>query len=193
MSRILHTALPRLLLARFRPAILQSCYSASSTTSEEKPWEDPWKHAVPKKEETYTTFEEVPVDWRLVEQLLPPEVIPEPPNVQEITPSGWRPPRDPVPDLPYYIKRDRFHLPCLHLSRKRDQLNVKTMQHEYRELVTLRGVYGDVFACERDLKEFLENRLGHPVAIFANELQSRIVVCGADMTDVEAFVFEKGF
>ncbi|CAD5225261.1 unnamed protein product [Bursaphelenchus okinawaensis] len=164
-----------------------------STSSEENVWEDPWKHAVPKKEETYTSFEEVNVDWKLVERLLPRDLIPEPPTNQKVTPSGWRPPKDPVPDLPYFIKRTRFHLPAVYLSRKRDQLDVRTMQYEYKELVTLKNVYGDVFAAEKDLKEFLEQRLGHPVGIFANELQGRIVVCGADMTDIEAFVFEKGF
>lgn len=71
--------------------------------------------------------------------------IPDPPTSQEVTPSGWRPPREPVPDLPYYIRRNRFHLPALYLSRQRDQLNPATMQFEYKELVTLKGVYGDCF------------------------------------------------
>lgn len=52
---------------------------------------------------------------------------------------------DPAPNLPYYIRRSRYHLPALYLERRRDQVNPKTMLYEYVELVTLRGIFGDVF------------------------------------------------
>lgn len=117
---------------------------------------------------------------------------------------------DPPPDLPYYIRRSRYHMPQLYLERRRDQLNPKTMLYEYVEMVKLRGVYGDVFvstpfpekptpqrtpfqACERDLKQFLETKLGQPVATQADEIQGRIRVRGADRSLVEQFVYEAGF
>jgi len=51
----------------------------------------------------------------------------------------------PAPDLPYYIRRSTKHLPIIHLETRRDELNVKTMEFEYEEVVSLRGVNGDVF------------------------------------------------
>lgn len=102
----------------------------------------------------------MPVDWKYVERLFPPELIPEMPKTQEITPSGWRPPKglyfkyhtftfcclDPAPNLPYYIRRSRYHMPELYLERRRDQLNPTTMLYEYVEVVALRGIFGDLFA-----------------------------------------------
>ncbi|KAI6200114.1 hypothetical protein M3Y96_00698800 [Aphelenchoides besseyi] len=127
-------------------AHFRSCRLNSSTSRTEEPlWKDPFKHALPPKQETLTEFEEAPVDWKYVERLLPPELIPEMPKVDQPTPSGWRPPKDPTPDLPYYIKRSRHHMPQLHLERRRDKVNPKTMMYEYIELVTLKGVYGDLF------------------------------------------------
>ncbi|KAI6186876.1 hypothetical protein M3Y98_00180900 [Aphelenchoides besseyi] len=175
-------------------AHFRSCRLNSSTSRTEEPlWKDPFKHALPPKQETLTEFEEAPVDWKYVERLLPPELIPEMPKVDQPTPSGWRPPKDPTPDLPYYIKRSRHHMPQLHLERRRDKVNPKTMMYEYIELVTLKGVYGDLFACEKELKEFLEERAKQPIATHVDELQGRVKVRGADRSLLEAFVYEKGF
>lgn len=108
---------------------------------------------------TYTDFKEADVDWSYVERLMPPKVIPEMPKDTGVTPSGWRPPQgsyicflksdgrntDPAPNLPYFIRRTRYHLPALFLERRRDQLNPKTMDFEYVELVSLKQIYGDIF------------------------------------------------
>jgi hypothetical protein len=51
------------------------------------------RHSIFLEPKTYTDFEEVPVNWKNVERLLPVELIPEMPKTQEITPSGWRPPK----------------------------------------------------------------------------------------------------
>lgn len=45
----------------------------------------------------------------------------------------------------YFIKRLANHLPPLFLERRRDELNPKTMDFEYVELVTLKNIYGDIF------------------------------------------------
>ncbi len=52
---------------------------------------------------------------------------------------------DPPPTLPYYVRRNRDHLLDLKLERRRDELNLKTMDYEYVELVVIRNVFGDVF------------------------------------------------
>uniref|UniRef100_A0A914PZQ0 Large ribosomal subunit protein mL49 n=1 Tax=Panagrolaimus davidi TaxID=227884 RepID=A0A914PZQ0_9BILA len=161
--------------------------------SSEKPWEDPWKHALPKQEQTYTDFKESSIDWSYVERLLPKETIPPMPLNCGILPSGWRPPLNPPPSLPYFIGRHRMHQPSLFLERRRDLLNTDTMDLEYVELVTMAEISGDVFECEKDLKEFLEKELGHPIATYIDEIKGRIKVKGAPRSLLEKFIFEKGF
>lgn len=46
-------------------------------------------------------------------------------------------------------------------------------------------------ACEKDLKEFLEERLGRKVGTHVNELQGIIKVSGVDRSDVEMFLVSK--
>jgi hypothetical protein len=52
---------------------------------------------------------------------------------------------DPAPNLSYYIKRSRYHLPELYLQKRRDKVNPKTLLYEYVEIVTLKGVFGNIF------------------------------------------------
>lgn len=47
--------------------------------------------------------------------------------------------------------------------------------------------------CEKDLKQFLETRLDHPVATYIDELKGTIKVRGADRSLIELFVYEQGF
>jgi hypothetical protein len=49
------------------------------------------------------------------------------------------------PDSAYYIRRGVDNMPELFLERRRDQLNPKTMEFEYVELVTLKNIHGDIF------------------------------------------------
>ena len=52
---------------------------------------------------------------------------------------------DPPPKLPYFVERRRDHMFPLYLERRRDNLNEKTLDFEYIELVTVRNIDGDVF------------------------------------------------
>lgn len=144
-------------------------------------------------EQTFTDFKESSINWSYVERLLPKETIPPMPMNCGILPSGWRSPMDPPPELPYFIGRNRKHQPALFLERRRDQLNTDTMDFEYVELVSVNEISGDVFACEKDLKEFLEKELGHPVATYIDEIKGKIKVKGAHRSLLEKFIFEKGF
>ncbi|VDM65174.1 unnamed protein product [Strongylus vulgaris] len=100
---------------------------------------------------------------------------------------------DPPPDLPYYVRRKRDHMLPLYLSRRRDLLNEKTLDFDYVELVTMKNVEGDVFACEKDLREFVEEEVGKPIGTHVDELKGRIVIKGVDRSLVEKFLFTKGF
>ncbi|KAL6742802.1 hypothetical protein Aduo_015911 [Ancylostoma duodenale] len=168
--------------------------STDANNDESKPWLNPWKHALPKSSSTTTTFEEAKIDWSFVERLMPHEVVPPlPKHGSYPTPSGWQPPQDPPPKLPYYVHRKRDHTLPLYLNRRRDLLNEEALDFDYVELVTMKGVEGDVFACEADLRQFLEAELGMPIATHVDELKGRIVIKGADRSIVEKFLYTKGF
>ncbi|KAK6016627.1 hypothetical protein OSTOST_17888 [Ostertagia ostertagi] len=100
---------------------------------------------------------------------------------------------DPPPNLPYYVRRRRDHTLPLYLSRKKDLLNEETLDIDHVELVIMKEIEGDVFACESDLREFLETELGMPVATHVDELKGRITIKGADRSLVEKFLFSRGF
>lgn len=131
----------------------RSLRSSSSASSTEQPWKDPWKHAVSKQskccslfvllfyisnyyfiflDETYTDVEELKIDWKYVERLMPIETIPKVPHHEKYpTPSGWQPPRSNfnyvlikfslalAGELPYFVERRRDHLFPLYLERRR--------------------------------------------------------------------------
>ncbi|EGT43575.1 hypothetical protein CAEBREN_08777 [Caenorhabditis brenneri] len=171
-----------------------SFFSTSTVNRTEKLWENPWKYAVPEKTKTLATVQEVPVDWSFVERLMPIEIVPEVPKHESYpTPSGWTPPTDAGKTHPYYVRRRPDHLLPLYLERKRDLLNEKTLDFDYVELVIVRNVDGDVFACEQDLRSFLEEKLGHPVASHVDELKGRIKIKGAPRGLIEQFFYSKGF
>uniref|UniRef100_A0A7E4VZS9 Large ribosomal subunit protein mL49 n=1 Tax=Panagrellus redivivus TaxID=6233 RepID=A0A7E4VZS9_PANRE len=185
-------------MAKRLSTVLSRCRVLQSSNiryfSSEKPWENPWEHALPKQSETFTTFKESPVNWANIERLLPRSTIPPMPRATDGPfPSGWQAPQDPPPALPYFIGRTRYHLPPLFLERRRDELNPMTMDFEYVELVALKEISGDVFACDVDLKNFLEAELGHPVATYVDELKGMIKVKGAPRKLLEKFVYAQGF
>ncbi|VDP10835.1 unnamed protein product [Soboliphyme baturini] len=169
---------------------------AAENTSYPPPWENPWLYALgpPKPPPKYTEVVESKEEFRWVERLYPISVIPPVPQHKVYpTPSGWVPPKDPPPDLPYLVRRTRFHTFPVYLETRRDMLDFETMEFNYVELVILKRIEGDVFACEKDLATFLQAKLGHPVGTHVNEAQGKIRVKGADRSLVEQFLIASGF
>ncbi|VDN60129.1 unnamed protein product [Dracunculus medinensis] len=138
-------------------------------------------------------FVESHVDWKYVERLLSHKIIPDIPlHSKYPTASGWRPPK-PATGLPYYIARLRNHMLPLFLETRRDNLNFQTMDYEAVDLVVVKRIHGDVFACEQDLKKWLEKQIKHPVATNVDELKGVIKIKGADRSLVEKCLYEFGF
>uniref|UniRef100_A0A0N5CD45 Large ribosomal subunit protein mL49 n=1 Tax=Strongyloides papillosus TaxID=174720 RepID=A0A0N5CD45_STREA len=162
-------------------------------TNSTKLWEDPWKHAIPEQTKTYTGVAEANIDWSLVERLMPLETIPPMPDISGYSPSGWKAPSKEFNGLPYAVSRRRDHMLPLYLERRRDKLNEKTMDYEYVEIVTMKQISGDIFACEKDLKQYLEEKVSHPVATSVDELKGIIKVKGADRSVLEQFLYDNGF
>uniref|UniRef100_A0A8C5FQY7 Large ribosomal subunit protein mL49 n=1 Tax=Gadus morhua TaxID=8049 RepID=A0A8C5FQY7_GADMO len=48
-------------------------------------------------------------EYMFVERLIPPTRVPVPPRHDGPAPSGWAPPSDVPPSLPYMVRRSRMH------------------------------------------------------------------------------------
>ncbi|VDN21147.1 unnamed protein product [Gongylonema pulchrum] len=96
-------------------------------------------------------------------------------------------------DLTFYVERKRDHLFPLYLETRRDQLDPKTLEYEYVELVVVKKIHGDIFACEKKIREYLEERLQHPVATHVDELKGFMRIKGADRALVEECLYYFGF
>ncbi|NWR95361.1 RM49 protein, partial [Furnarius figulus] len=126
--------------------------------------------------------EESTAEFVFVERLLPPTHIPNPPQHPKYpTPSGWSPPTGPSPDLPYFVRRSRHHnLPVYLEVRKGGN----------RKITTLRGVRGDLWALERDLRAFL----GVPeLPVQVNEVTGTLRLKGHWGTELRQWLLQKGF
>uniref|UniRef100_A0A0N5A9S0 Large ribosomal subunit protein mL49 n=1 Tax=Syphacia muris TaxID=451379 RepID=A0A0N5A9S0_9BILA len=166
--------------------------STSTSSNDEPIWKDPFKIAM-KKAETRTDFEEVDVNWDYIERLLPLEVIPEVPKHESYpTPSGWCPPRSDV-NLPYHVSRRRDHLFPLYVSSRRDVLDEKTMDFTYVQVVKLRKISGDVFACAKDAQQFIEKEIKHPVGMNVDELKGMVTFKDVEKSLLEKFLYSCGF
>uniref|UniRef100_A0A3Q3ME32 Large ribosomal subunit protein mL49 n=1 Tax=Mastacembelus armatus TaxID=205130 RepID=A0A3Q3ME32_9TELE len=86
-------------------------------------------------EETRTGFLESTEEYGFVERLIPPSRIPAPPKRVGPSPSGWTPPADSPPPLPYMIRRSRMH-----------NIPVYTdLTHGSRRTTLVRKVEGDIW------------------------------------------------
>ncbi|CAG9531623.1 unnamed protein product [Cercopithifilaria johnstoni] len=186
-------------LKRIRNAAEVKCHcrkltsEENNTTSSSEVWDDPWQAAMPKTEHTRSKAVEISVDWKYVQRLMPRKLIPDVPKHDTYpTPSGWRPPK-PRPDLTFYVERNRDHLLPLYLETRRDQLDPKTLDFEYVELVLVKKIHGDIFECEKKIREYLEKYLHHPIATHVDELKGFIRIKGAERALVEQCLYDFGF
>uniref|UniRef100_A0A9L0IVS9 Large ribosomal subunit protein mL49 n=1 Tax=Equus asinus TaxID=9793 RepID=A0A9L0IVS9_EQUAS len=109
----------------------------------------------------YPSFVESVDEYQFVERLLPPATIPKPPKHEHYpTASGWQPPRDPPPSLPYFVRRSRMH-----------NIPVYTdITHGNRQMTVIRKVEGDIWALQKDVEDFLRPLLGKTPVTQVNEV-----------------------
>ncbi|XP_047374284.1 39S ribosomal protein L49, mitochondrial isoform X1 [Sciurus carolinensis] len=132
----------------------------------------------------YPSFVESVDEYRFVERLLPPTSIPKPPKHEHYpTPSGWQPPRDPRPNLPYFVRRSRMHnIPVY-----------KDITHGNRQMTVIRKVEGDIWALQKDVEDFLSPLLGKTPVTQVNEVTGTLRVKGYFDEQLKAWLLEKGF
>ncbi|ERE77910.1 39S ribosomal protein L49, mitochondrial [Cricetulus griseus] len=130
------------------------------------------------------SFLESEDEYQFVERLFPPTKIPQPPKHEHYpTPSGWQPPRDPPPSLPYFVRRSRMHnIPVY-----------KDITHGNRQMTVIRKVEGDIWALQKDVEEFLSPQLGKTPVTQVNEVTGTLRIKGYFDEQLKAWLLEKGF
>ncbi|CAN0409641.1 unnamed protein product [Lampetra planeri] len=123
-------------------------------------------------------------DFHYVERLIPPLRVPTPPKHEHYpTPSGWSPPRDPPPALPYFVKRTRMHnIPVY-----------QKMTHGNRELTVISNIEGDIWVLEKEVRELLKTLSGEEPLIRVNEVSMKLTIRGYFDTQLKGWLLEKGF
>lgn len=122
-------------------------------------------------------------EYHFVERLIPPSRVPDPPPHAGVTPSGWTPPAASPPDLPYMIRRSRMH-----------NIPVYTdLTNSNRKMTLIRKVEGDIWALERDVKEFLKEVTGKELPTMVNEVTMTLKIKGYYDQELKQWLAGKGF
>ncbi|XP_077573543.1 large ribosomal subunit protein mL49 [Stigmatopora nigra] len=132
---------------------------------------------------TDTPFQESTEEYHFVQRLIPPSRVPSPPKHLGPTPSGWTPPAESPPDLPYMIRRSRMHNVPVYTD----------VTHGNRHMTLVRKVEGDIWALERDTKEYLKKLTGRDMATQVNEVTMTLRVKGYFDKELKEWLVSKGF
>eukprot|EP00067_Danio_rerio_P051592 XP_686994.3 39S ribosomal protein L49, mitochondrial [Danio rerio] len=122
-------------------------------------------------------------EFRFVERLIPPSRIPAPPKHDGPAPSGWTPPSDTPPSLPYMIRRSRMHNVPVYSDIK----------HGNQHSTLIRKIEGDIWALNKEVKEFLLGLTGKDPPTQVNEITGSIRVKGQFDKELKDWLLNKGF
>ncbi|KAK2850958.1 hypothetical protein Q5P01_007234 [Channa striata] len=133
--------------------------------------------------ESSTAIVESTEEYTFVERLIPPSRVPTPPKHAGPTPSGWIPPADSPPTLPYMIRRSRMH-----------NIPVYTdLTHGSRKTTLVRKVEGDIWALEKDVKQYLKEVTGKEMPTKVNEVTMTLTVKGLFDKELKQWLASRGF
>ncbi|XP_048093547.1 mitochondrial ribosomal protein L49 [Alosa alosa] len=122
-------------------------------------------------------------EYAFVERLIPSSRVPKPPKHDGPTPSGWTPPSEVPPDLPYMIRRSRMHNVPVYTDIK----------HGSQKSTVVRKVEGDIWALEKDMKDYLMEVTGRVLPTQVNEVTGSIRVKGHFDKELKEWLLGKGF
>ncbi|KAL0994082.1 hypothetical protein UPYG_G00117550 [Umbra pygmaea] len=122
-------------------------------------------------------------EYKFVERLIPPSRVPDPPKREGPAPSGWTPPSEVPPALPYMIRRSRMHNVPVYTD----------LTHGNRKTTLVRKVEGDIWALEKDVKEFLQQLTSKDIPTQVNEVTMTLRVKGHFDVDLKEWLVKKGF
>lgn len=122
-------------------------------------------------------------EYKYVERLIPSSRIPTPPKHTGPTPSGWIPPADSPPSLPYMIRRSRMHNIPIYTD----------VTNSNRKLTLIRKVEGDIWALEKDVRQYLQEVTGKELPTQVNEVTMTLKVKGHFDKELKDWLVSKGF
>lgn len=152
---------------------IKSFYSSYSANPKEK------------SPENYTQYHEVSSDnWKFVERLKPPTVVPSFPKNGSCF-SDWTPPPDTPPNLPYFVKRTKnFMVPVY--------LNFEAVRNQ-RKITMVKHIEGDIWALEKAIKSHLEEVTKRQVVSQVHEVAMYIKFRGDYVLHVKKWLLNAGF
>lgn len=121
-----------------------------------------------------------PNEWKYVESILPPKVIPQPKPLAEY-PSGWKPQENITEDLPFYITRTKNHMIPVYL---------KISQRGTKRLTYVKKIQGDIWLMEKKLLEFLQREEIRPIRSQVNELARHICFHGDYVNAIKYYLMK---
>lgn len=122
-------------------------------------------------------------EYKFVERLIPPSRVPDPPKHAGRTPSGWCPPADTPQSLPYMIRRSRMHNVPVYTD----------LTSGNRKTTLIRKVEGDIWALEKDVKQYLKEVTGKELPTQVNEVTMTLKVKGHFDAELKEWLISKGF
>lgn len=122
-------------------------------------------------------------EYKFVERLIPPSMVPAPPPHTGPTPSGWIPPAASPPALPYMIRRSRLHNIPVYSDLTKSSLKT----------TLIRKVEGDIWALEKDVKQYLKEVTGRELPTQVNEVTMTLKVKGHFDQELKDWLAGKGF
>ncbi|XP_076875655.1 large ribosomal subunit protein mL49 [Brachyhypopomus gauderio] len=149
-----------------RISTIGTCLRAENSTAGERP-------AIVESSEEY----------RFVERLIPPTRVPTPSKHDHAAPSGWIPPPETPPSLPYMIRRSRMHNVPVYSDIK----------HGNQMITLLRKVEGDIWALDKDVKEHLQKLTGKEPPTQVNEITGTIRIKGQFDKELKEWLLKQGF
>lgn len=130
-----------------------------------------------------TTIVESAEEYKFVERLIPPSRVPAPPKHAGRAPSGWCPPAETPPPLPYMIRRSRMHNVPVYTD----------LTFGNRKTTLIRKVEGDIWALEKDVKQHLKEVTGKELPTQVNEVTMTLKVKGHFDAELKEWLLSKGF
>lgn len=123
-----------------------------------------------------------PEEWKHVENILPPLLVPDPVKKAEY-PSGWQPPTENLSEKPYYVERTKNHMMPVYM---RIQLRGQ------RRHTFVKKIKGDIWLLHAELKEFLQKQQIAPIRSQVNEFAGFICIHGDHVNAIKYYLTKKG-
>ncbi|XP_011867806.1 PREDICTED: probable 39S ribosomal protein L49, mitochondrial [Vollenhovia emeryi] len=138
------------------------------------------------KPENYTDYEVTndPNQWKYVERLLRYKLVPKPPTGDIELPSGYKPASASPTDCSYFIERTRNYMQPVYLLRN---------PRGTKKVTRISKIQGDIWALERDMKQYVEKCMGKKMASQIHEFSGVIKFKGDVVSRVKEWLDMKGF